>query len=50
MTAVDWVAELQPWRDAGVLLAVDVHTAATLARLAGLGPDDHDVVFAWPHL
>ena len=46
MTAVDWVAELQPWRDAGVLLAVDVHTAATLARLAGLDPDDHDVVFA----
>lgn len=46
MTTVDWVVELQPWRDAGVLLAVDVHTAATLARLAGLGPDDRDVVVA----
>jgi exodeoxyribonuclease V alpha subunit len=46
MTAVDWVVELQPWRDAGVLLAVDVHTAATLARLAGLGPKDRDVVVA----
>ena len=46
MTAVDWVTELQPWRDAGVLLAVDVHTAATLARLGALGPDDRDVVVA----
>ena len=44
MNAVDWVTELQPWRDAGVLLAIDVHTAATLARLVDLGPDDHDTV------
>lgn len=44
MSAVDWVTELQPWRDAGVLLAIDVHTAATLARLVDLGPDDHDTV------
>ncbi len=34
---VDARALLQPWRDAGVLSAADVHLATTLARLAGLG-------------
>jgi exodeoxyribonuclease V alpha subunit len=45
---------LQPWRDTGVLSAADVHIAATLARLGGLGtvadgarllaPDEAEVV------
>ncbi len=43
---VDWVATLRPWRDAGVLGASDVHVAAALGRLAGVGDEDFPVVLA----
>ncbi len=42
----DWVATLQPWRDAGILSSADLHIAARLATLAELTADDHDVVVA----
>lgn len=42
----DVLATLQPWRDAGVLTASDVFTAATLARLGRLGPADAPVALA----
>lgn len=43
---LDVLAQLAPWREAGVLAAADVHIAATLARLGGLGPIDADVALA----
>ena len=37
---------LQAWRDAGVLQAADVHIAATLARLSGMGAADRGLTGA----
>lgn len=42
LLATDRIAMLQPWRDAGVLDAADVHIAVTLARLGGLTDSEAD--------
>lgn len=42
----DWVEFLGPWRAAGILSNADLHIADRLATLAGLGPEQHQVVLA----
>ena len=42
----DWVGRLRPWCDAGILSRADLHIADRLATLAGLGPDQFEVVLA----